>query len=191
MQILVISGSARGDSWNTRLLQSILSHAPPDVEVCWAPALDTLPHFNEDIEAETCLHGSVRALVAAVTACHAVVISTPEYNQSIPGVLKNALDWLSRRADDAGLIGKPVAITGATVGPWGTRLAQAHLRHVLGVMGLRLVGRPLYVAHAARRYDIEESKWESELEAQFPLWMDGLIADVAPSLQAPARTHAA
>ena len=170
MQILLLAGSARPDSWNTRLLQTAALHLPAHVTTVWAPAPDSFPHFGEHIEAAAFENGPVAELCAAVAQADLVLMATPEYNQSIPGALKNMLDWLSRRADDIGFEDKPVAIAGATVGPWGTRLAQAHLRHVVGTMGMRIVGRPLYVAHAERRYDADRQTWDADLESRIGSW---------------------
>lgn len=174
MKLLVLSGSNRRDSWNIRLLRAAAAAAPARAEVAWAPELSAFPHFDEDIEAQAFSGGPVAAFVAAAHAADALLVATPEYNQSIPGTLKNALDWLSRDADH--LAGKPVAVAGATVGPWGTRLAQAHLRHVLGVIGLRVVGPALFVANAASRWDAEAGRWDAALEARLQAWMDATVA---------------
>lgn len=176
MKLLALSGSTRRDSWNTRLLHAAAAAAPARAEVAWAPDLSALPHFGEDLEAQAFASGPVAAFVAAVHAADALLVATPEYNQSIPGTLKNALDWLSRGADADRLAGKPVAVAGATVGPWGTRLAQAHLRHVLGVIGLRVVGPSLFVAGAASRWDAEAGRWDAALQARLQAWMDATVA---------------
>lgn len=178
MKFIALSGSTRRDSWNTRLLHAAAAAAPVGAEVAWAPDLATLPHFSEDIEAQALASGPVAAFVAAVHAADALLIATPEYNQSIPGALKNALDWLSRGAGADLIAGKPVGVAGATVGPWGTRLAQAHLRHVLGVVGLRVVGPSLFVAAAASRYDAETGHWDAALQARLQAWMAAVATAV-------------
>ena len=94
MKLLALSGSTRRDSWNTRLLHAAAAAAPARAEVAWAPDLSALPHFGEDIEAQAFASGPVAAFVAAVHAADALLVATPEYNQSIPGTLKNALDGI-------------------------------------------------------------------------------------------------
>ena len=89
MKLLALSGSTRRDSWNTRLLHAAAAAAPARAEVAWAPDLSALPHFGEDIEAQAFASGPVAAFVAAVHAADALLVATPEYNQSIPGTLKN------------------------------------------------------------------------------------------------------
>ncbi|WP_238390213.1 NADPH-dependent FMN reductase [Pseudoxanthomonas daejeonensis] len=176
MKLLALSGSTRRDSWNTRLLHAAAAAAPAGAEVARAPDLAALPHFSEDIEAEAFARGPVATFVAAVHAADVLLVATPEYNQSIPGTLKNALDWLSRGADADRLAGKPVAVAGATVGPWGTRLAQAHLRHVLGVIGLRVVGPGLFVAGAASRWEAETGRWDDALQVRLQAWLHEVAA---------------
>ncbi|WP_170185833.1 NADPH-dependent FMN reductase [Pseudoxanthomonas dokdonensis] len=179
MRILAVSGSSRHDSFNSRLLQAAANCIDENAEVQQAPALASLPHFNEDEEPAMLQSASVRAWIDAVTSSDALMIATPEYNQSIPGMLKNALDWLSRTPQTRQLEGKPVALMGATVGPWGTRLAQAHLRHVLGVIGMQVVGRPLYLAHAGSRHDADSGQWDAPLQAQVAQWSADLLTAIA------------
>lgn len=176
MNLLALSGSSRRDGWNLRLLRAAAAAAPAGVALTLAPDLAGLPHFSEDLEPQAFADGPVARLVAAVHASDGLLIATPEYNQSLPGVLKNALDWLSRAPDATRLAGKPVAVAGATVGPWGTRLAQAHLRHVLGVLGLRVVGPALYVAAAASRYDPATDRWDDALHSRLQAWTQDVIA---------------
>jgi chromate reductase len=176
MKILALSGSCRADSWNTRLLRAAGQLAPQDVEIVPAIPIDRLPHFNEDAEAELSATGAVADFRRAMAGSDALLIATPEYNQSLPGVLKNALDWLSRSDPDP-LQGKPVAVIGATVGTWGTRLAQAHLRHVLLVLGMRVVGAPLYLANASAQLDAN-GQWQPQVQAK----LRAVIGDLAQSV---------
>jgi chromate reductase len=173
VKILALSGSCRADSWNTRLLRAAGQLAPENVEIVPAISLDRLPHFNEDTEKDRFATGAVADFRRAMAGSDALLIATPEYNQSLPGVLKNALDWLSRSDPDP-LQGKPVAVIGATVGPWGTRLAQAHLRHVLLVLGMRVVGAPLYLANAAGQLDAN-GEWQPQVQAK----LRAVIAELA------------
>jgi chromate reductase len=117
--------------------------------------IGTLPLFSEDLERMD--DGGlepVRRLRAAVAIADGLLIATPEYNWSIPGVLKNAIDWLSRSSPDAVLIAKPVAIVGASVGSWGTRQAQSVLRHTLAATESIVMPAPaLFVRNADRLFD--------------------------------------
>jgi len=151
MVILAIPGSLRRRSFNRMLLEAAVECAPEGMNIAIA-GLEGIPVFSEDLEAA----GEPEAVVVLrgrVERAEGLLIATPEYNQSIPGGLKNAIDWLSRREEV--LVRKPVCIVGATAGPWGTRLAQAALRQVLGateslVMPAR--GRkPLRLRPARRR----------------------------------------
>ena len=176
MRILALSGSCRADSWNARLLRAAGHLAPANMEIVPAIAIDRLPHFNEDAEKGRFATGVVADFCRAMACSDALLIATPEYNQSLPGVLKNALDWLSRSDPDP-LQGKPVAVIGATVGPWGTRLAQAHLRHVLHVLGMRIVGAPLYLASASEQLD-GNGDWQPQVQAKLRAVLGGLAESV-------------
>lgn len=157
-RVVCLAGSLRRDSWNRRLLHAATRQAPASLQLNVCDALGTVPLFDEDLESrEPAGPPGVQALRAAVAAADGLIIATPEYNQAIPGVLKNALDWLSRE-NPAGevLAGKPVAVLGASSGPWGTRLAQASLRQVLHTCGALVMPVPsLFVARAAERFDAQ------------------------------------
>lgn len=147
-KVLALAGSLRRDSLNKRLLRAASVCAPARVGLELFERLQEVPLFNEDIE-EDAITG-VRSLVSAVAASDGLIIATPEYNQSLPGVMKNAIDWLSR-ANPSVLRGKPVAVLGATSGRWGTRLAQAALRQQLAANGACVMPEPaIYVSHAER-----------------------------------------
>lgn len=148
--VLALPGSIRRGSYNRLLAAAAAELAPPDMTVQVHGDLSSIPLFSEDLERED-LPVAVRRLRDDVASASGLLIATPEYNQSIPGVLKNAIDWLSRT--DV-LVGKPVAIIGATTGRWGTRLAQAALRQVLHATGsLVLPGPALFAAEAERLFD--------------------------------------
>lgn len=129
-RVLALSGSLRKASLNTALLRAAGDAAPSGTKVKLFDGLEAVPLFNEDLESGT-VPPAVKRLRDEIERADGLLISTPEYNHSIPGVLKNALDWLSRPTPSRVLAGKPVAVMGATVGTWGTRLAQAALRQVL------------------------------------------------------------
>ncbi len=148
--VLALPGSIRRGSYNRLLAAAAVELAPPDMTVRVHADLSSIPLFSEDLERED-LPVAVLRLRDDVASASGLLIATPEYNQSIPGVLKNAIDWLSRT--DV-LVGKPVAIIGATTGRWGTRLAQAALRQVLFATGsLVLPGPALFATEAERLFD--------------------------------------
>jgi chromate reductase len=146
MRLLTISGSLRAGSYNTALARSAASLAPAGVDVDLFDGLGDLPLFDADLEGND--HPAVLHLRESIDAADAVLFVTPEYNGSIPGVLKNAVDWASRPRDDAALRGKTVAVAGASTGQYGAMWAQQDLRRVLGVAGARVVCPDLPVARA-------------------------------------------
>ena len=146
MRILGVSGSLRRDSHNTRLLGGAEKLLPPGIELVLFDRLGEIPPFNEDQENET--PAAVAELKAAIAASDALLVATPEYNGSIPGVLKNALDWVSRPVAENPLRGKPAAVVGASTSLFGAVWAQAETRKVLGTIGARVVDRELPVAQA-------------------------------------------
>lgn len=146
MQVLAIPGSVRSGSHNAQLLRAAASLSPGGVEVVVWDRLVDLPHFDEDLEAAP--GAAVEALRAAARAADAVLIATPEYNHSIPGVLKNALDWLSRPTGSGVLTGKPVAVVGASTGMFGAVWAQAETRKVLGALGAHVLEDELPIPYA-------------------------------------------
>lgn len=122
-EVIAISGSLRKDSFNTALIHSAVSMFPENIS---AGSIDGIPLYNQDIEAESGIPPAVEELKNKIAAADGLLIATPEYNNAMPGVLKNAVDWLSRPPSDIPRVfhGKPVAITGASPGGFGTILAQ-------------------------------------------------------------------
>jgi chromate reductase len=149
VQILGIPGSLRAGSHNRRLLQLAGENLPDGVEFAVWEGLRDLPAFDQDEEAAPPF--PVGAFRAAVADADAVLVVTPEYNGSIPGALKNALDWGSRPRDTAAFRGKPVAVIGASTGSFGGVWAQAETKKVLGLMGSRVVDADLSVGKAHER----------------------------------------
>lgn len=157
-QVLCLAGSLRRDSWNRHLLHAAAALAPATLQLHVYENLSDVPLFDEDLEQrEAAGPAGVQALRAAVAAADGVIIATPEYNHAMPGVLKNALDWLSReRPAGEVLQEKPLGILGASAGSWGTRLAQASLRQVLHTCGTLVMPAPsVFVANAAARFDAD------------------------------------
>jgi chromate reductase len=154
LQVVAIAGSLRRDSLNRRLIEAAAACAPEGIEVRLYRGLGELPPFNQDLETGAFAAGPVRELCEQVAAAHGLLIATPEYNHSVPGVLKNAIDWLSRPSSGEVLVGKPVAVVGASAGRWGTRLAQAALRQALfATESLLVTGPALYLAQTDASFD--------------------------------------
>lgn len=168
--VLALAGSLRRRSYNKQLLAAAELYARPMLSIRIHEDLASVPPFNEDLEAHDLPEGVAR-LAAALVHADALLIATPEYNQGVPGVLKNAIDWLSRGEPDL-LDGKPTAILGASAGPWGTRLAQASLRHTLTACGAVVMPSPqVYVREAADVFDndgaLTDERVRSSLSAFF------------------------
>ncbi len=152
MRVLAISGSLRRDSYNTGLLRALAEEAPHNVEIELWDGLREIPAYDADDDL-TPGPAAVDAFRAAVADADAVVIATPEYNSSIPGALKNALDWASRPLATNAFRNKPVAVLGSSTGAFGGVWAQAELRKVLGTMGARVTEVELAVSHADEKFD--------------------------------------
>ncbi|MGI9018785.1 MAG: NADPH-dependent FMN reductase [Euzebya sp.] len=148
IRVLAIPGSLRAQSLNRLLLEAVAQDPPEGITIT-VGSISGLPVFDQDLEAENNGGPVVAALRDAVRQADALLVATPEYNQSIPGGLKNAIDWLSREPDEV-LDGKPVAVTGVTPGSWGTRYAQAAVRHTLSATGCMVMTSPmLFIRQAA------------------------------------------
>ena len=160
MRILGISGSLRTGSYNRLLLLEAQRLAPEGVELEIYEQLKQVPPYDEDDDGDQA-PAAARELREAIAAADAILFATPEYNSSIPGQLKNALDWASRPRLEAALMNKPVAVTGASQGMFGAVWAQAELRKVLAATGARVVGEELPLAHAHEAFD-EHGQLRSE-----------------------------
>src|SRR5919199_2597717 len=152
MRILGIAGSLRSGSYNRRLLLAAGELLPDDVELVVFEDLKAVPPYDEQDDVEPA-PAAVARLRAAIAGADAVLFATPEYNSSIPGQLKNAVDWASRPLATNVLRNKPVAVVGASTGAFGAVWAQADLRKVLGATGARVVDVELPVGHAQQRVD--------------------------------------
>lgn len=175
LTILALSGSLRKDSLNTRLLTSTSQVASPGATFDVFGDLAAIPPFNEDAEHPAPL--AVAELRRRIRAADGVLIATPEYNGAMPGVLKNALDWLSRPVEDGPVLErKPVAIIGASQGPLGTIRAQLNLRLVLHKMNADVVGQPEFVLpHAHQVLGDGELREDSPSVAILTAVVDGLV----------------
>lgn len=142
--IAVVVGSLRRDSFNARLADALARLAPADLSFSRVEIGD-LPLYDQDDDADQA--ATVQRLKAAIRAASGVLFVTPEYNRSIPGVLKNAIDHASRPYGDNAWAGKPAAVIGASIGAIGTALAQQHLRNVLAYLDMPTLGQPEAFIH--------------------------------------------
>jgi chromate reductase len=194
VRILGLSGSLRSDSHNTRLLLAAARLLPPGAELVGFERLREIPPYDEDSEGSQ--PESVLALREAVASADAVLIATPEYNRSIPGHLKNSLDWVSRPLTESPFRGKPAAVIGASTGMFGAMWAQAEMRKVLGALGARVLDRELPVGSAHEVVGEGGSLAAEELEAELRDLLAALVdsaearAAAVDSAEAPAAAAA-
>jgi chromate reductase len=177
MRVLGISGSLRRGSHNTRLLRAAAEMLPPGVELVELDGLADVPAYNEDFDHDRPPR-EVARLRQAIAEADALLISTPEYNASIPGVLKNAIDWASRPFPENALKGKPVMVTGASTGLFGAVWAQAELRKVLEHTGASVRDSELPVAAANDAFDEDGRLRDEELRER----LRGQLAELADEL---------
>jgi chromate reductase len=178
MRVLGISGSLRRDSLNSALLRAAAERLPAGVELVEYEGLREIPPYDADVELEG-TPDAVAALRTAIREADAVLVATPEYNHSIPGALKNALDWASRPAGQSALNGKPAAAIGASTGMFGAVWAQAETRKVLGALGGRVVETELPVAGADKRL----VDGRLELEPQQSGRLEELLAELVSAAE--------
>jgi chromate reductase, NAD(P)H dehydrogenase (quinone) len=177
MRVLGITGSLRRDSLNHALLREAAERLPAGAEWSEFERLGEIPPFDADLEAGAAPE-AVAELREAMREADAVLVATPEYNHSIPGVLKNALDWASRPAGRSALTGKPVAVIGASTGMFGAVWAQAETRKVLGALGGRVVEAELPVARAAELYRDGQLELSPEQSQRLEEILATLVAEV-------------
>jgi chromate reductase len=176
MTVLAISGSLRRDSYNTKLLRAAEELLPPGVELELYEDLKEIPPYDEDDDGHLA-PAPVVFLREAVAKADAILIATPEYNSSIPGQLKNALDWVSRPIATNTLRYKPVAVVGASTGAFGAVWSQAELRKVLAAIGARVIEGDVAVGHAPTRFDEDGSLVDLELREQLGEVVDALLGE--------------
>src|SRR3954470_371364 len=152
MLVLGISGSLRRDSWNGKLLEAAPELLPADAELEIYDGLKAVPPYDEDDDTADAPAAAAH-LRAAIAGADALLFATPEYNSSVPGQLKNALDWASRPLATNPLRNKPVAVVGASTGAFGAVWAQAELRKVLSATGARVTDGELAIGHAHEHLD--------------------------------------
>ena len=177
MRILAISGSLRSGSQNALLLRAASELAPSSVELEVWDGLREVPPYDQDEDVEPA-PPAVAALRAAVASADGVLISTPEYNSSIPGALKNALDWASRPLATNAFRSKPVAVIGSSAGMFGAVWAQAELRKVLSAMGARVAEVEVAVGRAGEKFDADGRLVDEEIRQQLSDALATLAADI-------------
>jgi chromate reductase, NAD(P)H dehydrogenase (quinone) len=184
MKVLGISGSLRRESLNRRLLVEVAELFPPGTELELFESLKAVPPYDEDEDDGAA--EAVDELREAIAGADAVLFATPEYNSSIPGQLKNGVDWASRPAGGGVLFGKPVAVAGASTGAFGAVWAQADLRKVLARAGARVVEAELAIGHADRRLAEHGEVLDADLRAQAAELVQALLAETGARVPAAA-----
>jgi chromate reductase len=181
MKVLGISGSLRRDSHNTMLLRAageMFRSEGAGFEIY--PDLKLVPPYDEDDDRDPA-PAAVAQLRAAVAGADALFFTTPEYNSSVPGQLKNAVDWLSRPIETNVLRNKPVAVIGASTGMFGAVWAQAELRKALAASGARVIEGEVAVGHAHTRFDEQGELVDPEIAEQVEGVVALLIAEAEPA----------
>ncbi len=173
IHIAIIVGSLRRDSLNRKLAEALLHLAPSDFSFS-SVKIDDLPLYNQDDDVHQA--ASVLRIKAQIKAAQGLLFVTPEYNRSIPGVLKNAIDHASRPYGQSVWDGKPTGVLGASVGSIGTALAQQHLRNILAYLNLPTLGQPEAFIHAKEGLFDTEGRIGAPSLAFVQSWMDHYVA---------------
>ena len=183
MRILGISGSLRRGSHNRKLLRAAGNALPPGADLVEWDGLAGLPAFNEDQELAP--PEAVVEFLQAIEGADALLIATPEYNASVPGSLKNAIDWASRPFPDNVLKKKPAAVIGASTGLFGAVWAQAEVRKTLKASGANVVEAELPVGMADSAFSHDGSLLDPDLAAR----LQDVVADLAREVRAPVESR--
>jgi chromate reductase len=186
IRVLAISGSLRRDSHNTTLLRAAGDLLPPSVELELFDGLKAVEPYDEDDDVGAGPAGAQR-LREAIASADAVLIATPEYNSSIPGQLKNAIDWASRPLRENALWGKPVAVVGASTGMFGAVWSQAETRKTLAASGARVIDKDLPVGKADQAFT-DGRLADLELRDRYVEILDELISVAEQDEEAEDRS---
>ena len=176
IRVAGVPGSLREGSLNKGLLRAAVELAPAGMEIQIYTRLGDLPPYNDDVFQKGDPE-PVADLKTFISRADAILISTPEYNYGIPGVLKNAIDWVSRPVATNALRNKPVAVVGASTGAFGAAWAQAELRKVLAALGARVLDVELPVPHAHTRFE-EGELIDDEIRANLAEAVEALAAEI-------------
>jgi chromate reductase len=177
MRIIGISGSLRRGSFNSALLRAAAQSMPPGAELA-IESIQDIPLYNGDVEAAEGVPKRVAELKKAISEANGLLLATPEYNNSIPGVLKNTIDWLSRPSSDIRIVfgGKPVALMGASPGPFGTILSQNAWLQVLRTLGTKpWFGGRLLVSRAQSVFDERGNITDDAVKKQLDQFVRGFV----------------
>jgi len=167
VNIVSICGSLRGGSYNRMLMQALPALAPPGMAIAEAPAFAAIPLYNADVQGSAGFPAEVTALAEAIRAADGVVFCTPEYNFSLPGGLKNAIDWVSRLPKQP-FAGKPVAIQSASPGPLGGARVQYDLRRMMVFLDALSLNKPeIFVGGCASKFDEKTGTLKDETTRGF------------------------
>lgn len=172
-QIAVVVGSLRSDSLNRKLATAMAAMAPPEF-IFTQVEIGDLPLYNQDDDAHQC--AAVTRLKSEIAHSQGLLFVTPEYNRSIPGVLKNAIDHASRPYGRSAWAGKPAGVLGVSIGAIGTALAQQHLRTILANLDVPTMGQPEAFIHAIEGFFDEDGKVNPGSEKFIQTWMDSYVA---------------
>jgi chromate reductase, NAD(P)H dehydrogenase (quinone) len=189
-RIIGISGSLRQGSYNAALLRNAAELVPAGCSLEIASIKD-IPLYDGDLEARNGIPTPVTALKDRVAAADGLLLVTPEYNNSIPGVFKNAIDWMTRPATDIARVfgAKPVGLIGATPGGMGTTFSQTAWLPVLRTLGTRpFFGKTLYVSGAAKVFDPQGQLADKDLRERLRVYMEQFAAFVASTRATPKPT---
>jgi chromate reductase len=183
MRVLAISGSLRSGSYNTALLRALREEAPSDVEIELWLGLKEIPPYDSD---DDVVPGpeTVEAFRELVREVDAVFFATPEYNSSVPGALKNALDWGSRPIATNAFRNKPVAVISSSAGAFGGVWAAADLRKVLGAMGARVTDAELAVGHSHEKFDDDGHLTDNDVRQGLRDALETLVAEIPSAIAA-------
>jgi chromate reductase, NAD(P)H dehydrogenase (quinone) len=180
-KIAVIVGSLRRDSINRKLGLALAGLAPQDFKLEQS-RIDDLPLYNQDLEADPA--ESVKRLKAEIAAAQGVIFVTPEYNRSVPGVLKNAIDHASRPYGQSAFADKPAGVIGASPGQLGTSMAQQHLRNMLAYLDMPALGQPeVFIQNKPGLFDDQGHVGVDSTRALLQKWMDKYVAWVKQHAQ--------
>ncbi len=171
--IAVIVGSLRADSYNSKLANAVTALGPPDFSF-HRVAIDGLPLYNQDDDGNPA--ESVKHLKNTIMQSSGLLFVTPEYNRSIPGVLKNAIDHASRPYGQSVWAGKPAGVMGASVGATGTCMAQQHLRNILAYLDAPTLGQAEVFIHAKKGFFDSGENVSDESKVFLQSWMDRYVA---------------
>jgi chromate reductase, NAD(P)H dehydrogenase (quinone) len=181
MRIVGIAGSLRAGSFNAALLRAAVEECPPQASI-EIESIRGIPLYDGDLEAAQGIPARAAELKERVAGADALLLVTPEYNNSIPGAFKNAIDWMTRPASDIPRVfrGRPVGLIGASPGAFGTVLSQAAWLPVFRTLGMRpWFGQALYVGNAAKVFDASGKLVDDAIRGRLRKYMEGFVEFIA------------